>query len=135
MATFRQSDHKTLANTPAIQQNHTAPHGAVEMETTSTSHVLSLIEELDDQIDDLEESLAPLVKTTLSETASKLPLLDKAKLYVLVTYAIESILFCVFFPLAPVTPSNWTFSVFATQWRQGARASRFQRTHPREAVL
>ncbi|PSS12464.1 hypothetical protein M430DRAFT_72711, partial [Amorphotheca resinae ATCC 22711] len=57
------------------------------------TNVLSLIEQLDDEIDNLEESLAPLVKTALSETASKLPLLDKAKLYVLVTYAIESILF------------------------------------------
>jgi exosome complex protein LRP1 len=56
--------------------------------------VLSLLEQLDEEIDDLEESLAPLLATALSETASKLPLLDKAKLYVLVTYAIESILFC-----------------------------------------
>ncbi|CZT50993.1 related to small unique nuclear receptor co-repressor [Rhynchosporium secalis] len=44
-------------------------------------------------MDDLEASLQPLLKTALSETASKLPLLDKAKLYVLVTYAIESMLF------------------------------------------
>lgn len=59
-----------------------------------TSHVIDLLDELDDEVDDLEESLAPVLKTALSETASKLPLLDKAKLYVLVTYAIESILFC-----------------------------------------
>lgn len=59
-----------------------------------TSKVLSLLEQLDGEIDDLEESLTPLVTTTLSATASKLPLLDKAKLYMLVTYAIESILFC-----------------------------------------
>jgi exosome complex protein LRP1 len=58
------------------------------------SKVLSLLEQLDEEIDDLEESLAPLLATALSETASKFPLLDKAKLYVLVTYAIESILFC-----------------------------------------
>lgn len=56
--------------------------------------MVSLLEQLDGEIDDLEESLAPLVATALSGTASKLPLLDKAKLYVLVTYAIESILFC-----------------------------------------
>ena len=59
-----------------------------------TSKVLSLLETLDDEIDDLEEAIAPLVMAPLSETASKLPLLDKAKLYVLVTYAIESLLFC-----------------------------------------
>ncbi|CAG8960118.1 hypothetical protein HYFRA_00010597 [Hymenoscyphus fraxineus] len=58
-----------------------------------SSKVLSLVDQLDDDIDDLEEALGPLIKTALSETTSKLPLLDKAKLYVLVTYAIESILF------------------------------------------
>ena len=58
------------------------------------SKIQSLLEQLDDEIDDLEETMSPLVKTTLSESASKLPVLDKAKLYVLVTYAIESILFC-----------------------------------------
>ncbi|KAK2629694.1 hypothetical protein QTJ16_000514 [Diplocarpon rosae] len=58
-----------------------------------SSKVMSLLEALDDEIDDLEESLEPLFKTALSESASKLPLLDKAKLYVLVTYAIESMLF------------------------------------------
>jgi exosome complex protein LRP1 len=59
-----------------------------------SSKVLSLLETLDDEIDDLEEALSPLLKAALSETSSKLPLLDKAKLYVLVTYAIESMLFC-----------------------------------------
>ena len=59
-----------------------------------SSKVLSLLEQLDDEIDDLEESLSPLLKSALSKTSSKLPLLDKAKLYVLVTYAIESMLFC-----------------------------------------
>lgn len=55
--------------------------------------MLSLVEDLSSNIDDLEESLAPLLKTALSASTSKLPLLDKAKLYVLATYAIESILF------------------------------------------
>lgn len=54
-----------------------------------------LIESLDDNIDDLEEALKPLLKSALSDVAGKLPLLDKAQLYVLVTYAIESVLFCV----------------------------------------
>ncbi|KAH9206608.1 Sas10/Utp3/C1D family-domain-containing protein [Leptodontidium sp. 2 PMI_412] len=58
-----------------------------------STKVMSLLETLDDEIDDLEESLQPLLKSALSETASKLPLLDKAKLYVLATYAIESMLF------------------------------------------
>ncbi|KAL8811210.1 MAG: hypothetical protein Q9223_007580 [Gallowayella weberi] len=53
----------------------------------------NLLEILDDDIDELEESLAPLIKDELVESASRLPLLDKAQLYILVTYAIESILF------------------------------------------
>ena len=53
-----------------------------------------LSEQLDDNIDDLEEAVNPLITNALIETASRLPLLDKAKLYVLVTYAIESVLFC-----------------------------------------
>ncbi|KFY78821.1 hypothetical protein V499_02066 [Pseudogymnoascus sp. VKM F-103] len=62
------------------------------MDPTATD-ILSLLEQLDDEIDDLEDSLAPVLETGISDTASKLPLLDKAKLYVLVTYAVESILF------------------------------------------
>lgn len=61
------------------------------METTDLK---PLIESLDDNIDDLVEALEPLLESALSDTAGKLPLLDRAQLYVLVTYAIESILFC-----------------------------------------
>jgi len=63
------------------------------MDPTVTD-VLSLLEQLDDEIDDLEDSFEPILEAGLSDTASKLPLLDKAKLYILVTYAVESILFC-----------------------------------------
>lgn len=56
--------------------------------------ITPLLEQLDENIDDLADVLAPLLKGALSDTAAKLPLLDKAKLYVLVTYAIESVLFC-----------------------------------------
>ncbi|KAL8634985.1 MAG: hypothetical protein Q9226_009404 [Calogaya cf. arnoldii] len=58
-----------------------------------TTNLMSLLEILDDDIDELEETLAPLTKHALGDKASKLPLLDKAQLYILVTYAIESILF------------------------------------------
>jgi len=51
------------------------------------------LEDLSGNITDLEDSLTPLLDTALSTSTSKLPLLDKAKLYVLVTYAIESLLF------------------------------------------
>ena len=59
-----------------------------------TTNLIALLEVLDDDIDELEETLAPVTKYALGDTASKLPLLDKAQLYILVTYAIESILFC-----------------------------------------
>jgi len=60
------------------------------MDSTS---ILSLLERLESEIDGLEDSLVPLLETDLSNITSKLPLLDKAKLYVLMTYAVESILF------------------------------------------
>lgn len=75
--------------------------------TMDSTKVLALLEQLDDEVDDLEEALAPLLKTALSETSSKLPLLDKAKLYVLVTYAIESVLFCE--SCAPIGTTLLTF--------------------------
>ncbi len=49
-----------------------------------------------DNIDDLEENLEPLLSAALTATTKKLPLLDKAKLYVLIVYSIESLLFCEF---------------------------------------
>jgi exosome complex protein LRP1 len=52
-----------------------------------------LVDTLASNLDDAEESLASLINTALSTSTSKLPLLDKAKLYTLVTYAIESLLF------------------------------------------
>lgn len=59
-----------------------------------TTELISLLELLDDDIDGLEAALAPLTEHALPDMASRLPLLDKAQLYVLVTYAIENILFC-----------------------------------------
>ncbi|MCJ1274504.1 hypothetical protein MMC21_002300 [Puttea exsequens] len=58
-----------------------------------SADLLNLIELLDDNVDDLEDALAPLLGNALSDVASKMPLMDRAQLYVLVTYAIESVLF------------------------------------------
>lgn len=63
----------------------------------------SSINLLDDHIDDLEDALAPLLSAALSDTAGRLPLLDRAKLYVLTTYAVESLLFCWFVAFGWVT--------------------------------
>jgi len=57
------------------------------------AELLSSLDHLTSDIEDLEESLTPILNTALSASTSKLPLLDKAKLYVLATYAIESLLF------------------------------------------
>lgn len=65
----------------------------VFLATMDSEDLHSLVEDLAGSVDDLEQSLAPLLNAALSASTSKLPLLDKAKLYVLTTYAIESILF------------------------------------------
>ncbi|KAF2021592.1 hypothetical protein BU24DRAFT_417224 [Aaosphaeria arxii CBS 175.79] len=51
------------------------------------------IEDLEANIDELSEALIPLLNNPLATTISTLPLLDKAKLYVLLSYSIESLLF------------------------------------------
>ena len=88
------------------------------METTDLE---PLIDSLEDNIDDLEEALEPLLKSALSDIAGKLPLLDKAQLFVLVTYAIESILFCVSAAAKMAIEAKF-YSLSSTQWCQ------FQRT-------
>ncbi|KAJ5219881.1 Sas10/Utp3/C1D [Penicillium chermesinum] len=55
--------------------------------------LLPLLEQLDDQIDDLEEVLQPVLGQALSKTSSNLPVMDKAKFNVLITYTLESLLF------------------------------------------
>ncbi|KAK5000301.1 hypothetical protein LTR66_000833 [Elasticomyces elasticus] len=55
--------------------------------------LMPMIDDLSTQITALENTLTPMLSAPLSTTASKLPLLDKAKLHILMTYAIESLLF------------------------------------------
>ncbi|KAF1831781.1 hypothetical protein BDW02DRAFT_571680 [Decorospora gaudefroyi] len=52
-----------------------------------------LVEDLEVNIDELSGTLEPLLATPLHTTASSLPLLDKAKFYVLAAYTIESLVF------------------------------------------
>lgn len=58
--------------------------------------MLDLVDQLEENIEDLEDSLSPLLESgfSLASTTKKLPLLDRAKLDVLLVYAIESIIFC-----------------------------------------
>ena len=58
------------------------------MDSTDTS---SMVEDLDDALDDLEFALKPLLT---EDMANQLPVLERSKLYVLTVYAIESIIFC-----------------------------------------
>lgn len=53
------------------------------------------LDDLTSQIDDLTTALHPLLNTPLHTTTSTLPLLDKAKLHILLSYTIESLLFSV----------------------------------------
>ncbi|KJX93427.1 hypothetical protein TI39_contig4319g00002 [Zymoseptoria brevis] len=52
-----------------------------------------LLTDLSDTLTNLETALDPLLRAPLSQTTSKLPLLDSAKLYILSVYALESLLF------------------------------------------
>ena len=69
--------------------------GALESEVSSLglSDQGSLVAALQDDIADVSDALKPFLKTPLLDNAAKLPLVDKAKLYVMTTYALESLLF------------------------------------------
>lgn len=103
-----------------------------------SSNILSHLDQLDDEIDDLGDSLAPMLKNALSDTTSKLPLLDRTKAFVLLTYAIESTLFCMYYTL------HWALDLLAdfvfyslpsTQWCQSTRAPSLQGIDESEAVF
>lgn len=54
------------------------------------------LKQLGGSLGDLEKNLQPLLTGALSDTTKKLPLLDRAKLYITIVYAIESLIFCMF---------------------------------------
>ncbi|KAF3396873.1 Nuclear nucleic acid-binding protein C1D [Talaromyces pinophilus] len=57
------------------------------------ANLLPVVDRLEDNIDDLEEALEPLLSRSLDETSKKLPLLERAKLHALLTYTLESLIF------------------------------------------
>jgi len=63
------------------------------MDITDITDISGDIDALEESITALEAALQPLIDD-LNAVSSKLPLLDKAKLQTLVSYAIESLLFC-----------------------------------------
>ncbi|KAL4862923.1 Sas10/Utp3/C1D family-domain-containing protein [Aspergillus spectabilis] len=58
-----------------------------------SGNLIPLLERLDDDVDDLEEVLAPIFESTVIETSKKLRVLDKAKFHVLLTYTLESLIY------------------------------------------
>ena len=80
------------------------------------SDITPQLEKLDGDLDNLEEAIKPLLEN-MGDVASKLPLLDKSKLYVLVAYAIESLLFCKgLLPCLSPSCTDAAGSLDATQW-------------------
>ncbi|EAS35076.1 exosome complex protein LRP1 [Coccidioides immitis RS] len=65
-------------------------HNSAAMEMTDLT---PLGDQLEGDIDELEEVLEPLLSQTLSTATQKMTVMDKAKLHVLITYTIESLLF------------------------------------------
>lgn len=57
------------------------------------SDITPQLDQLEEQLNKAQEVLEPLLGD-IGDISGKLPLLDKAKLYVLVSYTIESLLFC-----------------------------------------
>ncbi|KAJ9608070.1 hypothetical protein H2200_007058 [Cladophialophora chaetospira] len=58
-----------------------------------TKAVIELVDELQENLEDLEDNLGSIPSGSLAATSRKLPLLDRAKLNVLLVYSIESLLF------------------------------------------
>jgi hypothetical protein len=99
-----------------------------------TANLLSLVEHLEDNVDELEEHLEPLLSAALSTTTQKLPVLDKAKLFVLIVYSIESLLFCEI-DLLLTGQALTAHSLSTTQWSQSERSSRLSGIDKGEAIL
>ena len=68
----------------------------IQISNMEVANLLPVVDRLEDNIDDLEEALEPLLSRSLDETSKKLPLLERAKLHALLTYTLESLIFCMF---------------------------------------
>ena len=60
----------------------------------STAHISELIDQLDENLDSLQDALKGILNKSLTEVAASYSMLDRAKFYILITYAIESAVFC-----------------------------------------
>lgn len=66
---------------------------SLNIPTMDVSDITPQLDQLEEQLNKAQEVLGPLLGD-IGDISGKLPLLDKAKLYVLVSYTIESLLFC-----------------------------------------
>jgi hypothetical protein len=63
-------------------------------DTMDTANLLPLLDQLDDNVDELEDALQPLLGSSLNKMSKNMPIFDKAKMHVLTTYTLESLIFC-----------------------------------------
>ncbi|KAF3318375.1 hypothetical protein TWF173_007789 [Orbilia oligospora] len=57
------------------------------------SELWPALDDFEDSVDAISETLKPLLEQNLPKHASRLPLFDKAKLYIITTYALETLLY------------------------------------------
>ncbi|KAK6521053.1 hypothetical protein TWF506_001286 [Arthrobotrys conoides] len=57
------------------------------------SELWPALDDFEDSVDDISKTLKPLLEQNLPKHASMLPLFDKAKLYIITTYALETLLY------------------------------------------
>jgi hypothetical protein len=67
-----------------------------------TAGVRDALKQMSGHLSDLDQTLQPLLTTALSDTIKKLPLLDRAKLYVTICSIIETLLYCRILPTPEV---------------------------------
>jgi len=63
-------------------------------------NLMPLLEQLDDNVDDLEEVLGPLITQSLPKLSKNLPIMDKAKIHAMTAYVLEALIFCKFWSIA-----------------------------------
>ena len=100
------------------------------------SDIAPQLQQLEKELDHAQDVLKPFLGD-LNAISSKLPLLDKAKFFVLVTYTIESLLFCKSLHLI-VSWNSHMLTLTSGPAHQRCRCQeppRFHRDHPRPSVL
>ena len=98
------------------------------------SDITPQLDQLEAELNKAQDSLGPLLGD-IGDISSKLPLLDKAKLYVLVAYTIEALLFCETAPPSVCSTATNTWPSDITPERGGhEEPSHLYRADPCKAV-